>query len=131
MDETLPAEDKFQFEVGKSSRKLSPTAANYPKNIEQLKNRFGREDLLIQIYIRELLSMTMKNAISNCIRTDLVALYDEIESKLRASDSLGCTQEKYGDFSAPLVELCLSEGSLITWERQCSSEGFGKHSLEI
>ncbi|GFX43586.1 uncharacterized protein TNCV_510351 [Trichonephila clavipes] len=73
------------------------TAENYPKAIDQLK-RFGREDLLVQIYVRELLNLVMKNAVSGRTKTDLSALYDELEGKLPSLESLGRTQEKYGDF---------------------------------
>ncbi|GFT21856.1 uncharacterized protein TNCV_3179611 [Trichonephila clavipes] len=55
------------------------TAENYPKAIDQLKERFGREDLLVQIYVRELLNLVMKNAVSGRTKTDLSALYDELE----------------------------------------------------
>ncbi|GFV20651.1 uncharacterized protein TNCV_776961 [Trichonephila clavipes] len=54
------------------------TAENYPKAIDQLKERFGREDLLVQIYVRELLNLVMKNADSGRTKTDLSALYDEL-----------------------------------------------------
>ncbi|GFT61736.1 uncharacterized protein TNCV_2563681 [Trichonephila clavipes] len=78
------------------------TAENYPKAIDHLKERFGREDLLVQIYVRELLNLVMKNAVSGRTKTDLSALYDELEGKLRSLESLGRTQEKYGDFLTPL-----------------------------
>ncbi|GFY63040.1 hypothetical protein TNIN_294381 [Trichonephila inaurata madagascariensis] len=45
--------------------------------------------------------MVMKNAVSGRARTDLARLYDELEGKLRALESLGKTQEKFGDFLAP------------------------------
>ncbi|XP_035229447.1 uncharacterized protein LOC118201449 [Stegodyphus dumicola] len=93
------------------------TAANYPKAIEQLRERFGREDLLVQIYVRDLLSLVMKNAVTGRAKTDLPSLYDELEGKLRALESLGRTQEKYGDFLTPLVESCLPEEVLMAWER--------------
>ncbi|GBM94986.1 hypothetical protein AVEN_176909-1, partial [Araneus ventricosus] len=93
------------------------TAENYPKAIAQLKERFGRDDLLVQIYVRDLLSMVMKNAASGRTKTDLPALYDELEAKIRALESLGRTQEKYGDFLSPLVESCLPEEILVAWER--------------
>ncbi|GFV36984.1 DUF1758 domain-containing protein [Trichonephila clavipes] len=76
------------------------TAANYPKAVDQLKERFGR-DLLVQIYVRDLLTMVMKNAVSGRVKTDLSRLYDELEGKLRALESLGRTQEKFGDFLTP------------------------------
>ncbi|GFX07229.1 DUF1758 domain-containing protein [Trichonephila clavipes] len=91
------------------------TAENYPKAIDQLKERFGREDLLVQIYVRELLNLLMKNAVSGRTKTDLSALYDELEGKLRSLESLGRTQEKYGDFLTPLVESCLPEEILMAW----------------
>ncbi|GFW42304.1 uncharacterized protein TNCV_1207571 [Trichonephila clavipes] len=58
------------------------TAENYPKAIGQLKERFGREDLLVQIHVRELLNLVMENAVSGRTKTDLSALYDELERKL-------------------------------------------------
>ncbi|KAF8764089.1 hypothetical protein HNY73_022207 [Argiope bruennichi] len=70
------------------------TADNYPKAIVQLKDRFGREDLLVQIYVRDF-SMVMKNAIFGRATADLPALYDELKFKIRALDSLDRTQEKY------------------------------------
>ncbi|GBO04725.1 hypothetical protein AVEN_179305-1 [Araneus ventricosus] len=49
-------------------------------------------------------------------------LYDELERRLRALESLGKTQEKYGDFLTPLVESCVPEEVLIAWERSRSNE---------
>ena len=125
-DRSIPAEDKMQYLIqamepqSKAERlvlSFPATAANYPKAIEQLRDRFGRSDLLVQIYVRELLAMVMKNAISGRVKTDLPRLYDELEGKLRALESLGTTQEKFGDFLTPLVESCLPEEILMAWER--------------
>ncbi|GFU39956.1 DUF1758 domain-containing protein [Trichonephila clavipes] len=100
-DSSIPPEDKFQFlqqaVVPKSTaarvvESFPATADSYPKAISPLKDRFGREDLLVQIY-------------------------DELESKIRALESFGRTQEKYGDFLSLLVESCLPEEILIAWER--------------
>ncbi|GBN04236.1 hypothetical protein AVEN_190694-1 [Araneus ventricosus] len=57
-DEEMPSEDKFQYliqAITPGTRAASliesfpPTAQNYPKAIELLKERFGREDLLVQV----------------------------------------------------------------------------------
>ncbi|GFX53446.1 integrase catalytic domain-containing protein [Trichonephila clavipes] len=48
------------------------TAANYPKAVDQLKERFGREDLLVQIYVRDLLTMVMKNAVSEVLSEEKI-----------------------------------------------------------
>ncbi|GFT79215.1 DUF1758 domain-containing protein [Nephila pilipes] len=53
--------------------------------------------------------MVMKNATTGHSKTDLPALYDELEAKIRALESLGRTQEKFGDFLSPLEESCLPE----------------------
>ncbi|GFU83513.1 hypothetical protein TNCV_3025601 [Trichonephila clavipes] len=42
------------------------TAANYPKAIDQLKERFGREDLLVQIYVRDLLTLWRAACLRKC-----------------------------------------------------------------
>ncbi|GFU45721.1 hypothetical protein NPIL_613111 [Nephila pilipes] len=47
--------------------------------------------------------MVMKNAATGRSKTDLPALYDELEAKIRALESLGRKQEKFGDFLSPLV----------------------------
>ncbi|GFV98142.1 integrase catalytic domain-containing protein [Trichonephila clavipes] len=68
--EELTAIDKFQYLYqsmepdSKAARLISsfPIAENYPKTVEQLKLRFGREDLLVQIYVGDLLSLVLKNA---------------------------------------------------------------------
>ncbi|GBM31122.1 hypothetical protein AVEN_82059-1, partial [Araneus ventricosus] len=125
-DTSIPNEDKMQYllqavvpktKAARVVESFPATAENYPKAIAQLKERFGRDDLLVQIYVRDLLSMVMKNAASGRTKTDLPALYDELEAKIRALESLGRTQEKYGDFLSPLVESCLPEEILVAWER--------------
>lgn len=62
--------------------------------------------------------MILKNAVSNLKRTDLVGLYNELEFKLRALDTLRCTQVKYSEFLTPLVGSYLQEETMISWE-QC------------
>ncbi|GFW97516.1 uncharacterized protein TNCV_4991911 [Trichonephila clavipes] len=66
----------------------------------------------------------MKNArcVSGRTKTDLPALYDELEGELRSLESLGRTQEKYGYFLTPLVESCLPEEILVAWERKRNAE---------
>ncbi|GFY37369.1 DUF1758 domain-containing protein [Trichonephila inaurata madagascariensis] len=61
--------------------------------------------------------MVMKNAATGRSKTDLSALYDELEAKIRALESLGWTQDKYSEFLSPLVESCLPEDILLAFER--------------
>ncbi|GFX74914.1 putative RNA-directed DNA polymerase from transposon X-element [Trichonephila clavipes] len=130
MDATIAEEDKFQYLLqclvpdSKAARLVSsfpPTKNNYLKAITQLKERFGRDELLVQIYVRDLLSIVMKNAAGR-IKVDLSELYDLLESKLMALESLGRTKEKFAEFLEPLVESCLPENVLRAWERSRSAE---------
>ncbi|GFS48531.1 uncharacterized protein TNCV_309671 [Trichonephila clavipes] len=56
--------------------------------------------------------------------------YEELEGTLRALESLGRTQEKSGDFLAPLVESCLPEEVLITWERNRNHHELSDNTAE-
>ncbi|GFW26375.1 DUF1758 domain-containing protein [Trichonephila clavipes] len=78
-DGSVPDEDKMQYLVAsvepKSKAKrlilrFPATAVNYPKAVDQLKERFGREDLLAQIYVRDFLTMVMKNAVSGRAKSE-------------------------------------------------------------
>ena len=71
-----------------------PIGDNYEKVISSLKNRFGRNDLLIEFYVRELLGLVLKNAIQGNKKMSLIKIYDKVDSYIRALDSLGVTTEK-------------------------------------
>ncbi|GFY42016.1 integrase catalytic domain-containing protein [Trichonephila inaurata madagascariensis] len=107
------------------------TAENYPKAVEQLKLRFGREDLLVQIYVSDLLSLVLKNATTAKNSPDLATLYVMLETKLRALESLGRTKERFSDFLEPLVESCLPENVLRAWERRRISESTDDATKEM
>ncbi|XP_071039892.1 uncharacterized protein [Parasteatoda tepidariorum] len=64
----------------------------------------------------------MRNATAGRNSPDLATLYDMLETKLRALESLGRTKEKFEDFLEPLVESCLPENVMRAWERSRVSE---------
>ncbi|XP_071053604.1 uncharacterized protein [Onthophagus taurus] len=70
-DEDLAPEDKFQYLISvmiPNSRAkdlidcFPPTADNYVKAIETLEARFGRKDMLVEVYVRKLLKLVLNNA---------------------------------------------------------------------
>lgn len=81
-----------------------PTAENYDKVITCLKNRFGRDDLVVEFYVRELLGLVLQNAVKNNKKTSVAALYDKVESYIRALGTLGVTTDKCAAMLYPLVE---------------------------
>ncbi|XP_054259236.1 uncharacterized protein LOC128983979 [Macrosteles quadrilineatus] len=128
-DPDLEPEDKFQYLIqslkpGSSPRELvesfPPSRTNYVKALEQLKARFGRDDFLIEVYVRELLSLMLQQATLGP-NTKLCRLYDKLETQLRALETLGVTSDKYASMLYPLVESALPEEILRAWERHRSS----------
>ena len=81
-----------------------------------MKARFGREGLLVEFYVRELLKLTMSMN-SQEDKVTLSSLYNRIETQLRALETLGVATEKYAAVLFPLVESCLSEEVLRAWQR--------------
>lgn len=122
----LELEDKFQYLTycmipGSRAKSIvdsyPPTAKNYSKAIESLKSRFGREDLLTEHYVRELLSLVIRNCSSSEPKLNITELFDKLESHLRALESIGVASEKYAALLFPLVESAIPENILRIWLR--------------
>ncbi|KAF2902792.1 hypothetical protein ILUMI_03394 [Ignelater luminosus] len=65
---------------------------NYENIIDSLKPTFGRQDLQIEVYVRELLKLILDNAISSG-KIDTSTLYDKIECQVRTLETLGVTKK--------------------------------------
>ncbi|KAJ8914983.1 hypothetical protein NQ315_002507 [Exocentrus adspersus] len=92
-----------------------PVPENYKKIVDCLCSRFGREDLQIEVYVRELLRLVLNRASSgNC---SVSVLYDEIESQFRSLETLGITSDKYAAMLYPLIESCLPENLIRVYQR--------------
>jgi hypothetical protein len=88
--------------------------------MECLKARFGREELLVEFYVRELRKLTLVMN-SKEGRVTLSSLYDRIETHLRALEMLGVATDKDAAMLFPLVESCLSEEVLRAWQRHSNT----------
>ncbi|GBL73942.1 hypothetical protein AVEN_230878-1 [Araneus ventricosus] len=89
------------------------TAENYKKAFEYLKERFGKESVLIQVYIRDLLQLVISK--NKC---ELSSLYDKLQTRIRSLDSLGLTKDKYANILFPLVESTLPIDTVKMLDRQ-------------
>ncbi|XP_059060728.1 uncharacterized protein LOC131853727 [Achroia grisella] len=136
-DKEINDSDKFQYllqsmATNSSARQLvesyPPCAANYPKAIDALKTRFARDDVLIETYVRGLLTLMQdKNQLSNS--SDLPALYDKLQTHLQALETLGVTKDKYASILFPMVESVLPEEILRAWNRHRSDNNKGLSEL--
>ncbi|GFY00963.1 uncharacterized protein TNCV_1363691 [Trichonephila clavipes] len=138
-DESIDDGDKFQYLIQATSLKsrargivesFPATPENYRKAFEYLRMRFRQDDILIQVYVRELLKLVLQN--TEVKKVNLSSLYDKIEAQLRALESLGVKKEKYAAMLFPLVESCLPAEILHVWERYVgySSDESGRKDLD-
>ncbi|UYV72770.1 hypothetical protein LAZ67_10000641 [Cordylochernes scorpioides] len=92
------------------------SAANYPLVISTLKERFGREDMLVEVYVRDLIAIILENAHGRNT-TSFSTVYVRLSSQLRALGSLGVTTDKCAAILYLMVESALSEDIFVAWER--------------
>ncbi|XP_043484942.1 uncharacterized protein LOC122512885 [Leptopilina heterotoma] len=125
-DPDIDAEDKFQHLIQSMETKsrayelvssFPPTRENYENVIASLKNRFGRDELQVEVYVRELLSLVLNNVVRGKDKVSLVTLYDKLEAHMRALETLGVTSDKCAAMLYPLVESSLPEDILRVWQR--------------
>ena len=69
------------------------TTDNYEKVVAALKNRFGDNEMLVEVCVRQLIKIVMKNANAGATNTKLEGMYNELESLLRAWQSSDVTQK--------------------------------------
>ncbi|CAL8131492.1 unnamed protein product [Orchesella dallaii] len=140
-DESLNATDKFHYlqqamvvntEAYELVSGYPHTAANYPKAVEALKRRYGNEDLLLQVYIRELLTLVISN-VNAKEKIPLEQLYLKLESHLRALKSLNLEEADPASWLFPLVESSLPDDILLAFQRSqfSSRDGNEKSRLEL
>ncbi|XP_011883737.1 PREDICTED: uncharacterized protein LOC105570894, partial [Vollenhovia emeryi] len=120
-DRQITKEDKFQYlfqamvkdsRAGDLVNSYPPIAENYEKVIKSLKSRFGKNELLIELYVHELLKLVLNNSAKSGKQQSVGNLYDKLETQLRALESLGVTTEMCAAMLYPLVESSLPEETL-------------------
>ncbi|GFT47846.1 uncharacterized protein NPIL_326691 [Nephila pilipes] len=107
------ASTKIKSEARELVESFPITNENYPLAIESLTERYGRKELLIDFYVRELLKLVLSNATKKK-QDSLSSLYN----KLRALSSLGVTTDQCGVILYPLVESSLPTHILRSFERR-------------
>src|SRR5277367_6802979 len=78
-DPDMPLEDKFQLLLqsmvpGSRAESLiksfPPTGENYAVAVEQMKDRFARDEVLVRVYVRQLIQLVVTNASSGKLKGD-------------------------------------------------------------
>ncbi|UYV79424.1 hypothetical protein LAZ67_17002555, partial [Cordylochernes scorpioides] len=124
VDPTLEDSDKFQYLVqsmspGTRASKLVDsyplTAEKYSKVIETLTERFGRPELLQQVYVRDLIRLMIDCSSKQQLK--VTSFYDELVTHLRALESLKIEARQMSVFIFPMIEACLSEELMKAWQR--------------
>lgn len=122
-DDHLDPSYKFQLLLQSTKENSKPreivssfpgSSENYETAVNYLKERFGQDSVLIQVYIRDILQLVIANKTGNM---DLCTLYDKLQTHLRALESLGVTKNNFAHFLYPLVESALPTELIRAWER--------------
>ena len=126
-DPDLHESDKFSYlvqsmKIGTRAKEFIDsypvTSDNYSKAVDALKERFGKKELLIEVYVRELIKLIISNVKADSKdKLPLDKLYDKIEAQLRALESLGLESKENTSWLYPMVESCLTEDVLKAWQR--------------
>lgn len=129
-DDTATSEEKliylkWMMEEGSEAENIvngfPTTGDNYTKAFESLRNRFGRDDLLIEFYTRELLSLALQTATNKGKRVNISMIYDKISEHIRALETLGVRTDNCATMLYPLVESSLPEKIFRAWQRSMLS----------
>lgn len=108
---------KLKSEARQLVESFPITNENYPLAIESLTERYGRKELLIDFYVRELLKLVLNN-VTKKKQDSLSSLYNKLSTQLLALSSLGVTTDQCGIILYPLVESSLPTHILRSFERQ-------------
>ncbi|GBM32995.1 hypothetical protein AVEN_263489-1 [Araneus ventricosus] len=120
--------------VGSRAREVvesfPPTGEYYEMPVDSSKARFGREDLLVEVHVRELIKLII--SVQSNQKLSPTFLYDKLESYLRALETLGVTTDKCASILYSMVESCSDEEFLKTSNRSpaSSSANDAKYRLE-
>lgn len=102
---------------------------HHPKVIQRLKDRFGKEDTLIQLYVCDVLQLVMCNNSASRKKFQLSSLYDNVEMKYLSLESLGVTGDRYTILLRPFVEFSLLQVVLKIWKRELEKSVENKSEL--
>ncbi|EZA46873.1 hypothetical protein X777_01079, partial [Ooceraea biroi] len=124
-DPAISNEDKMQYlqeammvdsRASELVKSFPPTGENYTKAIASLKNHFGRDDIIVEFYVRELLTLVGNKKLS------LASIYDKVECYIRTLETLGVTTDRCAAMLYPLVESSLPEEVIRAWQRSGQRE---------
>lgn len=130
-DSSITKEDKFQYLIhamDKDSkacelvRSYPCTSENYDKAITALITRFGRDELLIEVYVRSILELVLRNSSKGGKRMTLSKTYDRLQIYINALESLGAITDKCAIIICTLVESSLSRQMLRNWKKHHLSD---------
>ena len=75
------------------------TNANYMKAVELLQKRFGQQDKIADALMQSLIQLPSPSNDATCLQT----FSDRLETSIRGLESLGQSEETYGDLLVPIV----------------------------
>nr|XP_042913296.1 uncharacterized protein LOC122273281 [Parasteatoda tepidariorum] len=122
-NETLSVIDKFSYLkslLGGAAANVvngfSLSEENYVKAVKLLKERFGRDELVINAHMNKLLNLYPVKDANNVL--GLRKLYDTCEVQIRSLDSLKVTSGMYGHLLYPILIKLIPEELALSFNRR-------------
>lgn len=124
-DPSMPDAEKFEYlvqclkpnsDAAKAIESFPIAPKNYQPAIETLKGRFGDQNMLITVYMRDLIQLAVENSTTNTKLSfqDLVA---KLSSKIKNLEELGVNIKAQEIVLYPLLESCVPDSVLEAWQR--------------
>ena len=90
---------QLEGEAARTIDGFALTHTNYARAVDLLRERYGQKHIIIHSTIQALLQLPIPSSNLHSLRK----FYDDMETKIRALESLGKPQENYGDVLVPIV----------------------------
>ncbi|UYV75384.1 hypothetical protein LAZ67_13000077 [Cordylochernes scorpioides] len=121
-DEDLSDSDKYQYLVDcmLENSEAQQLVLSYPVSGKNYASIWARYNMLIKVYVRDLLWLVIRSAQEK--KVNFKDLVTKLNSQIRHLSMLGVTTDKCADILYPVVESCLPEDVLISWQRSSEPE---------
>jgi len=87
---------------------------NYAEALAHLKDLYGRDNVLIKVYVRELLQLALDASLGK--KMEFRKLVTSITAQVKNLEMLGVAADKFAQILYPLIEACLPKDVLKAWQ---------------
>jgi len=87
---------------------------SYDEAVARLKDLYGRDNVLIKVYVRELLQLALDTSLGKTL--EFRKLVTSITAQVKNLEMLGVAADKFAQILYPIIEACLPREVLTAWQ---------------